>query len=49
VLPGLTGSAWSAAADLIGMGRSGKPDIGYMFAGHAAYLGHSRTGGGVRW
>jgi len=38
VLPGLTGSAWCVAVDLIGMGRSGKPDIGYGFAEHAAYL-----------
>jgi haloalkane dehalogenase len=26
------------AVDLIGMGRSGKPDTGYRFADHAAYL-----------
>jgi hypothetical protein len=38
VLPGLTGSARCVAVDLIGMGRSGKPDIGYGFAEHAAYL-----------
>jgi haloalkane dehalogenase len=38
VLPGLTGSARCVAVDLIGMGRSGKPDIGYGFADHAAYL-----------
>jgi pimeloyl-ACP methyl ester carboxylesterase len=38
VLPGLTGSARCVAVDLIGMGRSGKPAIGYGFAGHAAYL-----------
>ena len=38
VLPGLTGSARCIAVDLIGMGRSGKPDIGYRFADHAAYL-----------
>ncbi len=38
VLPGLTGSAWCVAVDLIGMGRSGKPDIGYRFGEHAAYL-----------
>ncbi len=38
VLPGLTGSARCVALDLIGMGRSGKPDIGYRFADHAAYL-----------
>jgi haloalkane dehalogenase len=36
VLPGLTGSARCVAVDLIGMGRSGKPAIGYRFAGHAA-------------
>ena len=38
VLPGLTGSARCVAVDLIGMGRSGKPDISYGFADHAAYL-----------
>jgi len=38
VLPGLTGSARCVALDLIGMGRSGKPEIGYGFADHAAYL-----------
>jgi pimeloyl-ACP methyl ester carboxylesterase len=38
VLPGLTGSARCVAVDLIGMGRSGKPAIGYRFADHAAYL-----------
>jgi haloalkane dehalogenase len=38
VLPGLTGSARCVAVDLIGMGRSGKPDIGYGFADHAAFL-----------
>lgn len=38
VLPELTGSARCVAVDLIGMGRSGKPDIGYGFADHAAYL-----------
>ncbi|GAA1114796.1 hypothetical protein GCM10009630_10240 [Kribbella jejuensis] len=26
------------APDLIGMGRSGKPDIAYTFAGHVRYL-----------
>ena len=38
VLPGLVGSVRCVAVDLIGMGRSGKPDIGYGFADHAAYL-----------
>ena len=38
VLPGLTGSAWCVAVDLVGMGRSGKPEIGYGFADHAAYV-----------
>ena len=38
VLPALIGSARCVAVDLIGMGRSGKPDIGYRFADHAAYL-----------
>ena len=38
VLPGLAGSVHCLAVDLIGMGRSGKPDIAYGFADHAAYL-----------
>jgi haloalkane dehalogenase len=38
VLPGLAGSARCLAVDLIGMGRSGKPDLDYGFADHAAYL-----------
>lgn len=38
VLPRLTGAVRCVAVDLIGMGRSGKPDIGYGFADHAAYL-----------
>ena len=38
VLPGLTGSARCVAVDLIGMGQSGKPAIGYRFADHASYL-----------
>ncbi len=37
VLPGV-GSGRLLAPDLIGMGRSGKPDIGYRFADHARYL-----------
>ncbi|GAB3960392.1 haloalkane dehalogenase [Actinoallomurus acanthiterrae] len=36
VLPGV--SAALLAPDLIGMGRSGKPDISYDFADHARYL-----------
>ena len=38
VLPSVAASARCLALDLIGMGRSGKPDIGYRFADHAAYL-----------
>jgi haloalkane dehalogenase len=38
VLPALAGSARCLAVDLIGMGRSGQPDIDYGFADHAAYL-----------
>ena len=37
VLPRL-GDGRSLAPDLIGMGRSGKPDITYSFADHARYL-----------
>lgn len=38
VLPELTGLARCVAVDLIGMGRSGKPQIGYSFEDQAAYL-----------
>lgn len=38
VIPRLTGSARVIAPDLIGMGESGKPDIDYSYADHAAYL-----------
>ncbi|WP_328494609.1 haloalkane dehalogenase [Streptomyces sp. NBC_00414] len=37
VLPGV-GAGRLLAPDLIGMGRSGKPDIAYRFADHARYL-----------
>ncbi|MFI6496540.1 haloalkane dehalogenase [Nonomuraea typhae] len=37
VLPGM-GEGRLLAPDLIGMGRSGKPGIGYTFADHARYL-----------
>ena len=37
VLPGV-GAGRLLAPDLIGMGRSGKPDISYDFADHARYL-----------
>jgi haloalkane dehalogenase len=38
VIPGLAGEGRVLAPDLIGMGRSGKPDIGYRFVDHARYL-----------
>lgn len=38
VLPAIGGPARLLAPDLIGMGRSGKPDIAYTFADHARYL-----------
>ena len=38
VIPELTGQARCLAPDLIGMGRSGKPDIAYRFTDHARYL-----------
>ncbi|MFI7629626.1 haloalkane dehalogenase [Microbispora rosea] len=38
VLPGSHADARLLAPDLIGMGRSGKPDVPYRFADHARYL-----------
>jgi haloalkane dehalogenase len=38
VIPHAAGRWRCLAPDLIGMGRSGKPDIGYRFADHARYL-----------
>ncbi len=38
VVPHLAGRVRCLAPDLIGMGASGKPDIGYRFADHARYL-----------
>jgi haloalkane dehalogenase len=38
VIPFLRGVGRCIALDLIGMGRSDKPDIGYRFADHARYL-----------
>jgi len=38
VIPHVAGEARCLAPDLIGMGASGKPDIGYRFADHASYL-----------
>lgn len=38
VLAGLTDVADCVAVDLVGMGRSGKPDLDYGFADHARYL-----------
>jgi haloalkane dehalogenase len=38
VIPPLAGRSRCLAPDLIGMGASGKPDIGYRFADHARYL-----------
>ncbi|GIH17424.1 haloalkane dehalogenase [Rugosimonospora africana] len=38
VLPAVDLSARLLAPDLIGMGRSGKPDLPYRFADHARYL-----------
>lgn len=37
VIPGLADSGRCLAPDLIGMGRSGKPNIAYRFANHARY------------
>src|SRR5215207_8029778 len=38
VIPGVAGEGRVLAPNLIGMGRSGKPDIGYRFVEHARYL-----------
>ncbi len=38
VIPQLAGRGRCLAPDLIGFGRSGKPDIGYRFDDHARYL-----------
>lgn len=38
VLPAIGGERRRLAPDLVGMGESGKPDIAYTFAEHAAYL-----------
>lgn len=38
VLPHVAGRARCIAPDLIGMGRSGKPDIAYRFTDHARYV-----------
>jgi haloalkane dehalogenase len=38
VVPHVADRARCLAPDLIGMGASGKPDIGYRFADHARYL-----------
>ncbi|HEU5025769.1 MAG TPA: haloalkane dehalogenase [Spirillospora sp.] len=38
VVPHVSDQARCLAPDLIGMGASGKPDIGYRFADHARYL-----------
>ncbi|GAA2300609.1 haloalkane dehalogenase [Glycomyces scopariae] len=38
VVPRLAGRARVIAPDLVGMGESGKPDIEYSFADHAAHL-----------
>jgi haloalkane dehalogenase len=38
VIPTLASEGRCLAPDLIGMGRSGKPDIGYRFVDHARYL-----------
>ena len=39
VIPGLASEGRCLAPDLIGMGRSGNPDIAYRFGDHARYLG----------
>jgi haloalkane dehalogenase len=39
IIPYVTPHGRAIAVDLIGMGKSGKPDIDYRFATHAEYLG----------
>jgi haloalkane dehalogenase len=38
VIPPLAGEGRCLAPDLVGMGKSGKPDVGYHFLDHARYL-----------
>ena len=38
VIPRLAGEGRCLAPDLIGMGKSGKPEIAYRFEDHARYL-----------
>lgn len=38
VIPRLAGEGWLLAPDLIGMGRSGRPDIPYLLSDHERYL-----------
>ncbi|MGH1416163.1 MAG: haloalkane dehalogenase [Pelagimonas sp.] len=38
IIPAVTGTHRAIAADMIGMGQSGKPDLAYTYADHAAYL-----------
>jgi haloalkane dehalogenase len=38
VIPRLEAVGWCLAPDLIGMGKSGKPDVAYRFVDHARYL-----------
>src|ERR1700728_431449 len=38
VIPHVSERAWCLAPDLIGMGESGKPEIGYRFVDHKRYL-----------
>src|SRR5262245_53372820 len=38
ILPHVAPVAYCVAPDLIGFGRSGKPDIAYRFADHVRYL-----------
>src|SRR5215469_12388197 len=38
VIPRLSGEGRCLAPDLIGMGKSGKPDVAYLFEDHARYL-----------
>lgn len=48
VIPHLEGSGRVIAPDLIGMGRSGKPDIAYRFEEHAEYFAEFIKAMGLR-
>jgi len=48
VIPRLQTVGWCLAPDLIGMGKSGRPDVAYRFVDHARYLDAWFEGLGLR-